>query len=67
MHARCREAIAQAVGNFIVEKRQKAIAAVNERDVDAERFENGSVFSSDDPAADDRETFGDAVHLQESV
>ena len=67
MHAERGETMAKAIGDFIVEEGKKAIAAVDESDVHAERFEDGSVFAADDAAANHGQTFGDAVHLQKSV
>ena len=38
MHAEGRKAVAQTVGNLVIEKWQQAIAAVNESDIDTERL-----------------------------
>src|SRR6266850_1877268 len=67
MHAEGREPVAQTIGNLVVKKWEQPITAVHEGDVHAESFEDGSVFATDDAAADDREAFGDAIHLQKSV
>src|SRR5713101_823577 len=67
MHAEGLEAVAEAVGNFVVEKRKKTVAAVDKSNLDSEGFENGSVFATDHAAADDGEAFRNAVHLEKSV
>jgi hypothetical protein len=67
MHAKSGEAVAETIGNLIVEKGEKTIASVHEGDVNAEGFEDGGVFATDDAAADDREAFWDAVHLKKGV
>jgi hypothetical protein len=58
---------AEALGNFGIEKREQGVAAIHQRDGNAKSHEDGSVFAADDAAADDREAFGNALHLQESV
>ena len=67
MHANVCKAIAQTIRNLVVKKWKQTVAAVHDSYVNSKRLEDGSVFAADDTAANDREAFGDAVHLQESV
>src|SRR6266850_3152093 len=67
MHAEGGEAVAQTIGNLVVKKWKQTVAAVHEGDVHAESFEDGSIFATDDAAANDREAFGDAIHLEKRV
>ncbi len=67
MHAKSGKAVAETIGNLVVEKGEKTVASVHESDVNAEGFEDGSVFATDDAAADDGQAFGNAVHLKKSV
>src|SRR6266403_430334 len=67
MHAESGEPVAQTIGNLIVKKWKQTVAAVHESYVHSKSLEDGSVFAADDAAANDREAFGDAVHLQKSV
>ena len=67
LHAESCKAFAEARGNFGVKKGQKHIAAVDQRDLNAESHEDRGILAADDAAADDGKTFGDAVHLKKSV
>ena len=67
MHAKSGKAVAETIGNLVVEKWEKTVASVHEGDINAEGFEDGSVFATDDAAADDGQAFGNAVHLKKSV
>ncbi len=67
MHPKCSETVAEAIGDLVVEKREKPIAPVDECDVNTESFENGSVFAADDAATNHREALRNALHLEEGV
>jgi hypothetical protein len=67
VHAKSGEAVSKSIGDLIVEKWEKTIAPVNESDVNTEGFEDGGILAADDAAADDRQAFGNAVHLKKGV
>src|SRR5437762_262790 len=67
MHTKGGEPVAKTIGNLIVEKWEKAVAPVHERDIHTKGFEDRSVFAADDAAADDSQAFRNAVHLKEGV
>jgi len=66
-HAKLRQPFAQACGNFRVEKRQDAIAAVHQRHFRAQRGEDGRVFAADHAAAHHREAARNRIHFQNGV
>src|SRR5205814_384280 len=57
MHTKGGEPVAKTIGNLIVEKWEKAVAPVHERDIHTKGFEDRSVFAADDAAADDSQAF----------
>ena len=67
MHAEREETVAQAIGNFRVEKWKQLIAAVDESHIYAERHEDGSVLATDHASANDGEAFRNAFHVKKSV
>src|SRR5260370_16400709 len=66
-HAKSGEAVAKTIGNLVIQKWEKTIAPVTEGDVNPERLKDGGILAANDAAADDRQAFGDAVHLNKGV
>src|ERR1700676_742207 len=67
VHAERGEAVAQAIGNLVVEKREQPIAPINECDVNSKRLEDGGVFAANHPATDDSQAFGNAIHQKKRI
>src|SRR5260370_11535440 len=67
MHAKSGEAVAKTIGNLVIEKWEKTVAPVNESDVNPERLKDGGILAANDAAADNRQAFGNAVHLKKGV
>src|SRR6266849_4213177 len=54
-------------GRSLNKKWEKTIAPVNESDVNSECLKDGGILAANDAAADDRQAFGNAVHLKKGV
>src|SRR5439155_13259083 len=67
IHAKFREAVAEAIGDFGIEKWKQTIAAVHQGHFHAERHEDRGVLATNNTAADDSERFWNAIHLQKCV
>ncbi len=67
MHAEGAKAVAQTIGNFLVEKRKELIAAVHQGHINAEGHENRGVLAANHAATDHREAPWNSIHLEKGV
>src|SRR5260370_8954380 len=57
MHAKSGEAVAKTIGNLVIQKWEKTIAPVNERDVTSGCLKSGAILAPNDARAESRQTF----------
>src|ERR1035441_1573653 len=67
LHAQPGGPYPQSLGDFRIEEGQQAVPAIHQRDLHPERAEDRRVLAANDPAANYRQTLGDAIHPQEGV
>ena len=59
--------VGQRVHDLAIHKGQEPVALVHQRDPDAQRGEQAGVFEADDPRADDRQSTGEVVEVQNII